>query len=151
MVRLKNRYIVLQIEPRDPKDSSNFTLSSDAIMQVIKDKIEQLHGDFGMASIQAGFTAKYCNEYTKIAIARARHGPHKLVSSSIPFINKIGTRNVNVRILYIGATIKKCFCFIKQYQEKAFEEVCVKLKTPEERRTVREAINNFQSALKSME
>lgn len=58
-------------------------------------------------------TAKYCNTYTKIAVVKARHGPHKFLLHTIPLMNDVGGRHVKVTILYIGATIKHCFLFIR--------------------------------------
>ena len=92
-----------------------------------------IHGDFGTASIRPGFTgrlgsligdctclsekesciyffsAKYCNELTRIAIIRVRHGPHQLVSSILPLITSIGKYKVTLRTLYVGATLKNCY------------------------------------------
>lgn len=57
--------------------------------------------------------AKYCNPYTKIALVKVRHGPHKFLLHTIPLINNISERRVQTNILYIGATMKHCFLFIK--------------------------------------
>jgi len=57
--------------------------------------------------------AKYCNSQTKIALVRIRHGPHKLVLQAIPLINDVGGRFVKMNILYMGATMKHCFLFIR--------------------------------------
>jgi len=58
-------------------------------------------------------TAKYCNVQTKIAIVRLRHGPHKFALHAIPLINDVGERLVKTKILYVGATLKHCFLFIR--------------------------------------
>lgn len=57
--------------------------------------------------------AKYCNTHTKIALVKARHGPHKFLLRAIPLMNDVGGRHVKINILYIGATIKHCFLFIR--------------------------------------
>lgn len=59
------------------------------------------------------FLAKYCNIHTKIALVKTRHGPHKFLLKAIPIINDIAGRLVSVKILYVGATLKHCFLFIK--------------------------------------
>lgn len=59
------------------------------------------------------FTAKYCNSCTKIAIVRVRHGPHKFLLRAIPLINDIDNKLVKTTILYVGATMKHCFLFIR--------------------------------------
>lgn len=59
------------------------------------------------------FLAKYCNPGTKIAIIKIRHKAHTLLLNSIPKINDVGGTLVKIDILYVGATIKHCFIFIK--------------------------------------
>lgn len=57
--------------------------------------------------------AKYCNTHTRIAVIRSRHGPHKFLLHAVPLINDMAGRFVATRILYVGATMKHCFVFIK--------------------------------------
>nr|CAI5868273.1 unnamed protein product [Callosobruchus analis] len=113
-------------------------------------KLQQLHGDFGVAACRGGFTAKYCNEYTRTAVVRARHGPHRLVASSIPFIRVIDGKAVTVNILYCGATIRQCFKFLKNYQQKKFDEYYVTLKDEDERKALRQSILSFETVLEKL-
>lgn len=122
-------------------------LSPIAFHNAIMDKVEQLHGDFGVAAIRAGFTAKYCNEKTRIAIIRIRHGPHKLVTSSLPFITSVDKNDVAIRTLYTGATIRQCYKFLLVYQQRKYDAFCVELKTDEEKRVAREALLNLDNVL----
>lgn len=57
--------------------------------------------------------AKYCNAHTKIALIKVRHGPHMFLLNAVPKINDLGGKLVTVKIIYIGATMKHCFIFIK--------------------------------------
>ena len=54
-------------------------------------------------------TVKYLNECTHIAVIRSRHGPHKLLGSSLPFLSRIGRKKVEIHNIYTGATMVKCF------------------------------------------
>lgn len=104
--------------------------------------MEQLHGDFACAAITAGFVVKYCNEYTRIALIRARFGPHRFVQSSIPFITSIDNQQGYINILYVGATIKQAAKFIKEYQRKRIESDLVLFKdTPEYEKLCAEYMN----------
>lgn len=118
-----------------------------SLQETILNKVQQLHGDFGVAAIRAGFTAKYFNEHTRVAFIRVRHGPHKLVASSIPCIKRVENRNVTMNILYVGATIRQCFYFLKNYQQRKFDEYCIKLKTDEEKISLKKAMLNFENVL----
>ncbi|RZC42848.1 RNase P Rpp14 domain containing protein [Asbolus verrucosus] len=147
MVRHKNRYMIIEINQGAKKDSYALQLKPPSLHYSIMSMVQQLHGDFGVAAIMAGFTAKYCNEKTRIAIIRCRHGPHRLVASSLPCIKFIENKPVNINTLYIGATIKHCFKFIKNYQQRKFEEYCVGLKNDEEKEALKKALMNLDPIL----
>ena len=51
--------------------------------------------------------------HTKIALIKIRHGPHKFVLNAIPKINDLGGKTAKLKIIYVGATMKHCFIFIK--------------------------------------
>ncbi|KAJ8980910.1 hypothetical protein NQ317_011551 [Molorchus minor] len=146
MVRHKNRYIVIQINEigKDEKAQSRF--KAPLIYESIVNKVQQLHGDLVWQPL-AGFTAKYCNEHTRVAIIRARRGPHKFVTSSIQCIKSIDERKVVINILYTGATIRQCFFFLKTYQQKKFDEYSATLKTNDEKIALKEAMLNFEHVL----
>ncbi|XP_076165897.1 POP5 ribonuclease P/MRP subunit [Ptiloglossa arizonensis] len=147
MVRFKNRYITFEITLGDKSDRP-FPLKITTLHIAIQQKVQQLYGDFGSAAIKAGFNAQYCNEYTRIALVKTRHGPHKFLLESIPRINDIAGRLVSVKILYVGATMKHCFIFIKEYQQKKLEQIWHTLKTETERKNMENAL---MTLTKSME
>lgn len=107
------------------------------------DKIQLLYGDFGVAAVKIGFLAKYCNENTRIAILKSRHGPHKFVTSALPFVTKIGKLDVNLRTLHVGATLKHSFMFIQKHQRAYLDSMWSELKTDEERKALESAVMDF--------
>ncbi|XP_050311339.1 ribonuclease P/MRP protein subunit POP5 [Anthonomus grandis grandis] len=145
MVRLKNRYIVLEVKSEFLQVLSQYDLH-----QTILTHIKNFHGDFGEAATRAGFSAKYTNPITKIAVIKCRFGPHNLVTSVLPFVRLIKTHPVSLSILYIGATMKNCFNFIKTYQERLCDELCIKIKSEEERREIINSLSNFKSVLDAL-
>ncbi|XP_076666228.1 POP5 ribonuclease P/MRP subunit [Andrena cerasifolii] len=147
MVRFKNRYITFEITLGDKSDKP-FPLKTTTLHVAIQQKVQQLYGDFGMAAIKAGFTAKYCNIHTRIALVKTRHGPHKFLLESIPHINDIAGRLVSVRILYVGATLKHCFLFIKKYQQGRLEQMWSSLKTDMERKKMEASLMTLTPAMK---
>lgn len=118
-------------------------LKSRLFHDTVLEKIQQLYGDFGTAAVRTGFLTKYCNENTRIAILRSRHGPHKFVTSAIPFINKMGKLNVSLQTLHVGATLKHSFKFIQKHQRSYLDNMWVKLKTEEERKALEAAVMDF--------
>lgn len=129
------------------QESSTITFKEPSLYEAILKQVQQMHGDFGVAAIRAGFTAKYCNEHTKIAVIRVRRGPHKIVASVLPCIKTLDKKNVTVRTLYCGATIRQCFYFIKNYQQEKFDQYCKTLKTDEEKIALKESMKHFENVL----
>ena len=125
MVRFKKRYFVVQFDrekdlydssikkqrfkPRALQDSRPLDIRDDALALAVKDIVEHIHGDFGRAAITTGLRAMYSNPETHLALIQCRHGPHRLVGSSLPFLTKINSERLVPRLVYTGATIKNCF------------------------------------------
>lgn len=119
------------------------TLKAGVLQDAVLNKVQQMHGDFGVASIRSGFLAKYCNENTRIAILRSRHGPHRFLTSSLPYVTKIGKLDVTLRTLHVGATLKHSFKFIQKHQRAYLDLMWSKLKTDEERKALEAAVMDF--------
>ncbi|XP_075969875.1 POP5 ribonuclease P/MRP subunit [Anticarsia gemmatalis] len=143
MVRFKNRYITVEINSPMVPDNRPLQLKSRIFHDTLLGKIQQLHGDFGVAAVVTGFLTKYCNENTRIAIIRARHGPHRFVTSSIPFVTKIGKLDVKLNTLHVGATLKHSFMFIQKHQRAYLDSMWSKLQTTEERQKLEAAVMDF--------
>nr|CAG4642150.1 EOG090X0GYO [Eurycercus lamellatus] len=124
MVRFKNRYFTVEINPLENHAScmEAFPLKDHEIMHSILKITEQIHGEFGAAAIKNGLDVKYCNEHTRIAVIRTRHGPHRLVGSSLPFLSSIGKRKVQIHSIHFGATMVKSFKFLQKYHKEKLNE-----------------------------
>ncbi|CAH1645904.1 unnamed protein product [Spodoptera littoralis] len=143
MVRFKNRYITVEIVAPLIPDDKPLELKPKIFHNTVLSKIQQMYGDFGVAAVTNGFLTKYCNEHTRIAIIRSRHGPHRFVTSSLPFITKIGNLDVRLNTLHVGATLKHCFKFIQKHQRAYLDTMWCKLKTDEERRKLEAAVLDY--------
>ncbi|CAB3228684.1 unnamed protein product [Arctia plantaginis] len=143
MVRFKNRYVTVEIDCPMIPDNKPLHLKPKIFHDTVMNKIQQLHGDFGVAAITTGFLTKYCNETTRIAIIRSRHGPHKFVISSLPFITQIGKLHVKLKTLHVGATLKHSFKFIQKHQRMYLDCMWSKLRTDEERQKLEAAVMDF--------
>lgn len=119
------------------------SLKSKIFHDTVLSKIQQLHGDFGSAAVRTGFLTKYCNENTRIAILRVRHGPHRFVTSSLPFITKLDSLDVRLNTLHVGATLKHSFKFIQKHQRAYLDSMWSKLKTDDERKILEAAVMDF--------
>lgn len=57
--------------------------------------------------------AKYCNQWTRVAVVRVRHGAHRLIASCLPLLQQVEQHTVTVTTLYTGATLRQCYKFIR--------------------------------------
>jgi len=163
MVRFKKRYFVVQFDrekdlydssikkqsfkPRALQDSRPLDIRDDVLALAVKDIVEHIHGDFGRAAITTGLRAIYSNPETHLALIQCRHGPHRLVGSSLPFLTKINDERLVPRLVYTGATIKNCFKRMELYQKKQLEAALLELQDigKEEKKALEERIMSIRS------
>ncbi|XP_066586965.1 ribonuclease P/MRP protein subunit POP5 [Prorops nasuta] len=147
MVRFKNRYITVEIEPVFDKEKP-LVLKSHTLQNAIQSKVQQMYGDFGVAAIRPGFAAKYCNMHTKIALIKIRHGPHKFLVNCIPNITDVGGHAASIKMIYVGATMKHCFAFIRKYQQCKLEKVWSTLTSEVDRKKMEKALMTLTPCMK---
>nr|CAG4643587.1 EOG090X0GYO [Ilyocryptus agilis] len=155
MVRFKNRYLTVEIIPFDGK-----TISKEAvafrkydIYSAVLNITEEIHGEFGFAAIKNGLEVRcsplydkesdHCNPYTRTVIIRTRHGPHRLLASSLPFLSKIGNRKVQMRGIYTGASMAKCFKYLEKFHRESLEQDLKNCKTTEEKKDIEEILSKL--------
>ncbi|OXU27777.1 hypothetical protein TSAR_013665 [Trichomalopsis sarcophagae] len=166
MVRYKNRYITIQVSSKKEKFANKpLNIKPQAVHEAIQKKVLEMYGDYGVAAIKAGFSgrikhfhlicktyvlAKYCNAHTRIALIKIRHGPHMFLLKALPKINDVGGNHVNVKIMYIGATMKHCFIFIKNYQRGKLQSMWKEMKNDNERKELEKALMTMDPAMKDL-
>merc|ERR1711997_1150862 len=65
-----------------------------------------------------GLRTIYSNAETRLCMIQTRHGPHRLLGSSLPFLTKIKNEKVVPRLIYTGATIRNCYQKMLEYQKE---------------------------------
>ncbi|XP_055603574.1 uncharacterized protein LOC129751848 [Uranotaenia lowii] len=116
MVRVKNRYILVQIVCNNNSGEGGFSFTSSKLAELLRSKIEKYYGEFGLAST-VRLHVMYFNEKTRLFVIQTRHGPHRFVTSMLPLLTVAGTEPVRYRTLYVGATLQQCQKFIVKYQQ----------------------------------
>lgn len=122
-----------EVKETKTSDKKSLKLNPSQIYFALLKRIQQLHGDFGVAATKIGLRVKYCNEDTNLVLIRAQHGSHKLVASALPLVTDIDKKDVVVNSLYVGATISHCFKFIMKRQREKYDEFVRYLKSEKER------------------
>lgn len=117
MVRVKNRYILIQFMCNNLSDTDAFALTSSHLANLLRGKIGKYYGEFGLASTLR-LHVIYFNEKTRLCIIQTRHGPHRFVTSILPLLTVADTETVRYRTLYVGATLQQCHKFIVRYQQE---------------------------------
>ena len=118
MVRVKRRYLTIEIVPEDSKyDKKNksFPLNERELTNVIKDHVHEIHGDYGVGSIQKSlYVKKFCPE-TRVAVITVQRGPHMFVTSSIPFIKTIKDIKCQIKLIYFSGTLRSSLKNLSKY------------------------------------
>uniref|UniRef100_A0A1Q3F7A0 Ribonuclease P/MRP protein subunit POP5 n=1 Tax=Culex tarsalis TaxID=7177 RepID=A0A1Q3F7A0_CULTA len=116
MVRVKNRYILVQFMCNNRSETESLALTSRQVGTFLQQKIEKYYGEFGIASMLR-LHVIYFNEKTRLCIIQTRHGPHRFVTSILPLLTVAETESVRYRTLYVGATLQQCQKFVARYQQ----------------------------------
>uniref|UniRef100_A0A182JUC8 Ribonuclease P/MRP protein subunit POP5 n=1 Tax=Anopheles christyi TaxID=43041 RepID=A0A182JUC8_9DIPT len=117
MVRVKHRYILVQIRCNHRPESEPVSIASYALQVYLRQQIERYYGEFGIASMLR-LNVIYFNAKTHLCIIQSRHGPHRFITSILPLLTLAGTDMARYRTLYVGATLQQCNKFIIKYQQR---------------------------------
>lgn len=78
MVRVKRRYIVVNVQPNQ---------SEEDFVHELRDKISHVYGDFGLACFNRGFSLKKFDRKNGSIIICVRKGADDLAMSVLPLLN----------------------------------------------------------------
>ncbi|BES95530.1 Rpp14/Pop5 family [Nesidiocoris tenuis] len=144
MVRYKNRYVTCEVnfasKQKGPLEAKDLSREIQKVVQIV-------HGDFGCAAIRTGLSVSYCNESTRIAIIRARLGAHKLITSALPFLTRIGKERANIRMLYVGGTLRHCYKRILIHQKMELSKILPTITNESEAIELKKSLLTFGGCL----
>ncbi|GLC39461.1 hypothetical protein PLESTF_000833500 [Pleodorina starrii] len=103
MVRLKNRYLVVEVTWKDGKIDDSCT--DQLLLQAIRDSVAQNFGDHGLGSSVASLQVKYFSPYTGLAIVRCATAEHEKVITALTFTSEVKQRPAAVRLLRLSGTL----------------------------------------------
>ncbi|CAN9199008.1 unnamed protein product [Alternaria alternata] len=124
MVRVKNRYLVVNFLYPEPPAKSKTQLSDaiqihsptpDALKQgliirMIRDGVEELFGDYGSGMVSSGLKVNYCSPSTSTAIIRCPRDHYQMVWAALTYITHLSKPldiPVVIRVVRVSGTIKK--------------------------------------------
>jgi len=121
MVRVKRRYFLFELIPSDErllKSCKPLDIEEKAIVRSLREKITELFGDFGMASVVQHMRLKRFNGVTRTGVISCKRGAHLMVMSSLPFIRKIDDCDCSVRLIHLSGTFRGSLKQLKKWHTK---------------------------------
>ncbi|GFV91178.1 hypothetical protein TNCV_896991 [Trichonephila clavipes] len=93
------------------------------LQEAIIDSVVELHGDFGLASILAGFVVKMFNGYTRMFILRVNRRSQSILSTSLPIVTSVGQVKLAIKTLHLSGTIRCAYKFLINYDKEKLREL----------------------------
>jgi len=141
MVKLKKRYLVVEILPNDEGHLDKITGSG--LFHAIENQVANLYGDFGVGSLKTTLQIKVCDTSANISVIRVSTESCNMVTSSLPFIVFMGTSRCSLNLLHKGASMRTVERFLFERNLRSLYEKLISVKTPVEKAEVQKAIHSF--------
>ncbi|GFR39911.1 hypothetical protein Agub_g417 [Astrephomene gubernaculifera] len=106
MVRLKNRYLLLEISWKDGKLDESY--NDNVLLQALRDSVALNFGDFGLGSNLSSLQVKYYSPYTDVGIVRCATAEHERVVAALALMTDVRQRPAAVRVLRVAGTLATC-------------------------------------------
>ncbi|KAJ2002525.1 RNA-binding protein pop5 [Coemansia thaxteri] len=123
MVRLKNRYICFELQPRIQAEGVESSLegratsayrqqeaniSARTIHAFVREQIKLNFGDSGAGLVLSGLQVKYYSPQTRMGIIRSPRDHYQMVSAALTLATQVNKYMCSIRVWHISGTIKKC-------------------------------------------
>lgn len=122
MPPVKRRYILFKIEPFIIDSKDKLTIAEGEIVTSVREMVKNLHGDFGLASIQLNFYLKKYDQITRTGVLVVKRESYKFVLTAIPLIRTIRNCNVSISVLKLSGTLRGCLRSLQGYHGKMLHE-----------------------------
>uniref|UniRef100_A0A2L2YIW8 Ribonuclease P/MRP protein subunit POP5 n=1 Tax=Parasteatoda tepidariorum TaxID=114398 RepID=A0A2L2YIW8_PARTP len=148
MVRVKYRYIVSELVTDKHQHLIKLPVKEKDIKNTVLDMVNEIHGDFGVSCILAGFSIKLFNPVTRIVIFRARRQHHNILSTALPLITAVGKMKLIMRTLKLSGTIRSASKFIIAYDNAKLIDMVHQLQiAPNMEKELKELLENCHHRL----
>lgn len=105
MPPVKRRYVLFRVEPLLAGGSLK-NISQGDIVKTVRETVQRLHGDLGLASILLSFHSKEYNHATRTGVLVAKRESYKFLLTALPLIRSIGGQDVSLSILKLTGTLR---------------------------------------------
>lgn len=101
-----------------------------SILDVVKEAILSLHGDYGLASVQQSLNIKYLNAVTRVMIMRCPRDHHKGVWSALTTITCLNKIPCAAHVIHVGGTIRSCQRALVKHNQLKLKEMIATASNP---------------------
>ncbi|VIO90869.1 Rpp14 family protein [Brugia malayi] len=144
MVRLKNRYVLMDIL----FDEKGGIVTESAIYVALSKQIGILFGDYGMAAAKLSLSVKVFDAGTATTIIRISKEFAQRLLSAIPFVCTIDDIPVVLQVLFVGSSVRSCQRALLRINRRRLYSNYVAAKTYGEKKDVMEAIRSVTGNVK---
>ncbi|GMS89688.1 hypothetical protein PENTCL1PPCAC_11863 [Pristionchus entomophagus] len=142
MVKLKNRYALIEVMPGPSGSTSSLTPGH--IFVAVLEQVAKIHGDFGAGAVRSSLHVKVVDG--DISVLRLPADSGHLLLSSLPFIRHINMEPVTVRLLFCGRSIRSCEKRLLQQRRKELSDAIASAETPGARQSLVDSIKRMESS-----
>jgi len=129
MPPVKRRYILFKIEPLLTDSTEKLApINEGDIVNAVREVVQRLHGDFGMASILLNFYSKKYHEPTRTGVLVAKRESYKFLLTALPLVRSIRGRDVSMSILKLSGTLRGCLSSLQGFHSKMIQQYKKSLK-----------------------
>eukprot|EP00347_Sterkiella_histriomuscorum_P008351 403345434 len=121
MVRVKQRYILGEIQFNEAGLIDIQTFNQKTLIEAFRVAVQDAYGDLGLAKIQSNFIVKYWNPATKVFILKVGRENEDVAVSSLIMITKLYQYECKIRTLHIAGTLEKVEQALKKMTESWIE------------------------------
>ena len=121
MPPVKRRYILFKIEPLLSDGKLN-KISEGDIVTTVRESVQRLHGDFGLASILLNFYSKKYDHATRTGVLVAKRESYKFILTTLPVVRSIRGQDVSISILKLSGTLRGCLRSLQGFHGKMIHE-----------------------------
>lgn len=105
MPPVKRRYILFKIEPL-LSDGTLSNINEGEIVKSVRETVQRLHGDFGLASILLNFYSKKFDNAIRTGVLVAKRESYKFLLTALPLVRSIQGQDVSISILKLSGTLR---------------------------------------------
>ncbi|XP_028400743.1 ribonuclease P/MRP protein subunit POP5-like [Dendronephthya gigantea] len=144
MVRLKSRYLLMEIQFEDGLVDQSLT--SGNVYHEIMRSVENTYGHYGFSCVKMTFKVKYVNPFTGVVFVKCSRDYFRMLWHAATFVKEINARQCSINTLHLSGTINSCQRFLIKHNKKQLQKMLAQSKTSAEKQKISKMLQQLPSA-----